>query len=47
MQKFRVEVLVTVNTADGVSEDNVTEAMDELLSEFDGGTVEIQTCQEL
>lgn len=47
MQHFRVEILVTVNTLDTVSETEVQDAIKGCLEEFDGGTAEVQDCKEI
>ena len=47
MQQFRIEILVTVNTVDTVSEAEVQESIKACLDEFDGGTAEVQVCDEV
>ncbi len=47
MQTFRIELTVTVNTVEDVEALMVRESLDELLEEWDGGTVEITEVDEL
>jgi ABC-type uncharacterized transport system ATPase subunit len=47
MQQFIVEVLVTVNTLDTVSETEVQKHMESYLEEYDIGNAEVQDCKEI
>lgn len=47
MQQFRLEILVTVNTIDTVSEDEVTKHMEGYLEEYDIGNAEVADCKEI
>jgi hypothetical protein len=47
MQQFKLVVLVTVNTTDTVSTTEVKEAVQEMVDDFFGGTIEIQEVVEV
>ncbi len=41
MQQFKVTLCVTVNTIEPVTEPDLREELQELASEFEGGTIDI------
>ena len=43
MQQFLVQVIVTVNTLEAVSSDDVKEQVQELVEDFDGGSIEVSS----
>jgi len=47
MQQFRVELVVTVNTLDTVSEAEVQRHLEGYLEDFDIGNAEVQECKEI
>lgn len=47
MQQFKLVVLVTVNTTDTVSTAEVKEIVQEMVDDFDSGTIEIQEIVEV
>ena len=47
MQKFLVTIEVTANTIESVSRVEISEAMQDLLNDYDGGNAEVKVCTEI